>query len=723
MSSISGVPDDAQFALLRLIAGSSSSEEVLNAICRAVEARAWGCTCAVLLVDQETRIIRLAAAPSLSPELRVDAAGRARKAELSTSGGPGALLQSIRSLEALEELPAWQPWTKDLREQGVKSCTLMPVLSLDLRPVGAFLVLSETPRKLSRGEVGYLRDLARLSSLLFDGIPNTAHGVARLEDHMPAVSALWNAIEGRRWIDRMMKAFPDMVYIFDPIQQRLVYISPSCEQVVGYTMSELLAMGSGILERLIHPDDKERVSNLLAIWAGASESEVRTVQYRAAHKTAGWRWISQRSFVAASDESRRPVASFGIMQDVTEARLREQRLHSAEHMESLGRMAGGIAHDFNNLLSVILHSADTIGETLAALPSSSVANEANRDLVNAAVRARDLVQRILAFSQLGERNHEHFLPEEALGQALRFMRSTKPSAVAVNVDVEAGIGMVEGDSLQIQQVMLNLLANAEYALRGVDRPRLNISLRSSASPFNTGNTGDTGKVASSAKGVLLQIRDNGNGMTAEVLERVFEPFFTTKPVGEGTGLGLAVSLGVIQSHGGQIKLKSEAGVGTTVEVWLPLLEAVGEKSSIKPAGPPAGNLRQAAFRTESSASPRKLRIALVDDEPAVARAFARILTTLGHEVHAITDPIEALRVLTDSDQTFDVLFTDQSMPGMSGTELARAVHAVNAGLPILLCSGFNRVPDDSAESDTGIHAFLNKPLDRDQVRRVLDSLP
>lgn len=719
MSSISGVPDDAQFALLRLIAGSSSSEEVLNAICRAVEARAWGCTCAVLLVDQETQMIQLAAAPSLSPELRVDAAGRARQAELSTSGGPGALLQSIRSLEALEELPAWRPWTKDLREQGVRSCTLMPVLSIDLRPVGAFLVLSETPRKLSRGEVGYLRDLARLSSLLFDGIPDTAHGAARLLDHMPAVSALWNAIEGRRWIDRMMKAFPDMVYIYDPIQERLIYISPSCEQVVGYTMPELLAMGSGILG-LIHPDDKDRVSDLLVTWSGANEAEVRTVQYRAAHKTAGWRWISQRSFVAASDESGRPIASFGIMQDVTEARLREQRLHSAEHMESLGRMAGGIAHDFNNLLSVILHSADTIGETLAVLPSSSVANEANSDLINAAVRARDLVQRILAFSQLGERNHEHFLPEEALDRALRFMRAIKPSAVAVNVDVEAGIGMVEGDSLQIQQVMLNLLANAEYALRGVHKPELNISLRSSASPFDAGGTGN---VASSAKGVLLQIRDNGNGMTAEVLERVFEPFFTTKPVGEGTGLGLAVSLGVIQSHGGQIKLKSEAGIGTTVGVWLPLLEAIGKKSSIEPAGPPAEDPRQAASRTESSASPRKLRIALVDDEPAVARAFARILTTLGHEVHAITDPIEALRVLTDSDQTFDVLFTDQSMPGMSGTELARAVHAVNAGLPILLCSGFNRVSDDSAESATGIHAFLNKPLDRDQVRRVLDSLP
>ena len=728
MSLISGVPDNTQFALLRLIAGSSSSVEVLNAICRSVEERIKGCTCAVLLVDPQTHVASFAAAPSLPHELINDTSGAPHKIALSTTGGPGSLLRSIRSMEELEALPAWNVHARALRRHGMTACTVMPVLSLDLRPVGAFLVSCRTPGKFSAAEIGYLRDTARLASLLFDGIPEAWNGAGRLPGHSPAVTALWNAIEGRRWIDRIMKAFPDMVYIFDQTERRLVYISRSCERVTGYTMSELLALGSGLLDHLVHPDDNERVRSFLDKWSQVTESTVRSIQYRAAHKTAGWRWISQRSFVASIDEGGHPTASFGIMQDVTESRLREQRLHQTERLEALGRMAGGIAHDFNNLLSVILLSSEIIDEVLQTIPEPSVAREANTDLKDAAVRARDLVQRLMASSQTIEKNREYFRPGEILSHALYFIRGTLAPSVVLNTEMEVGTGLVEGDSLQIRNAMLNILANAAYALRDVSNPRLDVHLSFSARELEPDDADAPGR------GVLLVFRDNGVGMEPATLERAFEPFFTTRPAGEGVGLGLAVALGVVRSHGGQLRMHSKPGMGTTVEMWLPLVEAAGERqeatrlNSDSNAKPLDRQPVEVGISADLTSMPRRQkhrarRIALVDDEPAVARACARILTAMGHEVTAITDPREALRVLMNPDSAFDVLFTDQSMPGMTGTELARAVHAVNADLPILLCSGFNSVPADETQSDAAIHAFLSKPLDRNQLRRVLDSLP
>ena len=372
--------------------------------------------------------------------------------------------------------------------------------------------------------------------------------------------------------------------------------------------------------------------------------------------------------------------------------------------EALGRLAGGIAHDFNNLLTVILHSAESVNDALSVEHRiDSATREASADVIAAATRARDLVHRILTFSRMRDAARERFSLTDVVAEAVRFFEASKPSTLELDVQLTDERCELEGDPSQFQQVVLNLCANAEYALRSARDANLEIWLTPELITVGESSTLAPGRWAH------LVVRDNGSGMSEEALARVFEPFFTTKPQGDGTGLGMAVTLGIVQAHGGQVQVHSQLGRGTEVDVWVPLLESDVERLASRPmlVGAPA---------------PRARRVLVVDDEPAVARALARLLSSLGHHVATTTDPEAALQDIVRDPMAFDVVLTDQTMPGMTGDALARAVLSIRPDLPVVLCSGFSEHYQlDDAQRD-GISAFLTKPLDREQVRSVLDEL-
>jgi PAS domain S-box-containing protein len=693
MTSTSGVPDSDLRALLGAVAAASSFEGSLDAICHGVEALLRDARCTILLVDRVARVLEPGSAPSMPADFVALTRHFPIDADSATCGRAAATRQVVIT-EDITTAPSWSRWAAMVEPFGLRSCWSVPILTLDATVVGTFAIYRQRVGAPAEYELRLMEDVARVAALL----------IGRSQDHRTVASedTLRDAIESRRFIDRIMQAIPDVVYTFDLAERRMTFVTPSCERVVGYSVAEIMELGAELWMRLVHPEDLAALAVYTGSWKDTMDPVVRSIEYRILHRTGGWRSLVQRSLVLSRDAQGQPTTTLGVLQDVTEIRLSEQRLRQAERMEALGRLAGGIAHDFNNLLTVILHSAESVDGAI----TDGAAREANADVMAAATRARDLVHRILTFSRMREAVRERFRLTDVVGEAVRFFVASKPSTLELDVQLTGECCELEGDASQFQQVVLNLCANAEYALRGVRDAQLEVWLTPEII------TDDTAASMQMAPGrwAHLTVRDNGSGMSEDALARVFEPFFTTKPQGDGTGLGMAVTLGIVQSHGGHVQVHSQLHRGTTVEVWVPLLESGKE---VRPAPVPV---------VDTTRAPRARRVLVVDDEPAVARALTRLLTSIGHEVTTETDPEEALQSVVRNPMAFDVILTDQTMPGMTGDALARAVLSIRPDLPVVLCSGYSEHYQLDDSQRDGIRAFLTKPLDREQVRSVLDSL-
>jgi CheY-like chemotaxis protein len=290
-------------------------------------------------------------------------------------------------------------------------------------------------------------------------------------------------------------------------------------------------------------------------------------------------------------------------------------------------------------------------------------------------------------------------------EALKMLRSTLPATIDIQTDISREGTQVFADPTSIHQVVVNLCTNAQRAIgsgKGTLQVTLkNVSLLSSQIPSDL-NTG-------SGPFVELAIRDNGKGMDEKTLSRIFEPYFTTREQGEGTGLGLAVTRGIIQEHKGFIKVKSVPGQGSVFYIYLP---AVEEDLTV------LDEKQEAPFPTGHE------RVLFIDDEPAIVSFGRLLLGRLGYHVCTETDSITALAKFKDDPSAFDLVITDQTMPGLTGLELARSMLRLRPDLPIILCTGYSAALSAKEAYAVGIKSFLAKPLDTrilaEAVRGLLD---
>jgi PAS domain S-box-containing protein len=426
-----------------------------------------------------------------------------------------------------------------------------------------------------------------------------------------------------------------------------------------------------------------------------------------------------------------------IVRDVTEqhqaAAERQQlqdQFYQAQKMEALGRLSGGIAHDFNNILAAIIGYASFLTEDL---PEGSETRDFARQVLSAGNRAKDLVQQILAFSRTHDTRRDPIDLVAVVNETLTMLWATMPATVSLEGRVAAARMMVKGDTTQIGQVLMNLCVNARDALpddRGailVELTHADIDggcsdgLRSAdAAPgksvmrIRSEEDGKrqrmwVGALAAPGRCARIKVSDTGTGMDRATMERMFEPFFTTKSVGKGTGLGLAAVHGIVTAHGGAITIDSVAGKGTTFEILLPLAEA-----EIVDEAPPESAI----------ASRGRELVLLVEDEATVAAMTSRCLERLGYEVAGCDDPLFALQVFEEDPDVWDIVITDQTMPGLSGEELARCILQRRPALPVVLCTGYSETVNEESARSMGIAAFLHKPVDPNKlaatVRAVLD---
>ncbi|MBN2081931.1 response regulator [bacterium] len=382
--------------------------------------------------------------------------------------------------------------------------------------------------------------------------------------------------------------------------------------------------------------------------------------------------------------------------DISEQRRLEQQIRQTQKLEALGTLAGGIAHDFNNILFAILGNTEL---SLDEVKADSELASYLREIEQAALRAADLVSHILSFSRRTELKLEPLDMSAVVADALKLIRATLPANIAIRRVGDMTNTRVLGDVTQLHQVIMNLATNAGHAMRDtggvlevevseclVDQEVVELYPQLKPGPH-----------------VLLRITDSGHGMSPEVLQNIFDPFFTTKGQGEGTGMGLSVVHGIVTGMDGAIAVTSKPRAGTTVRIYLPCstAEPVEHREIDQPQ--PAGGEH----------------VLLVDDEEAIVKVMSRILVSLGYRVSAFTSAREALKAFRDRPGDFDIVVTDQTMPWITGRELAIKIIDARPDLPVILCSGFSDVIDAEGAEQLGISEYLNKPVTKTALAKAV----
>ena len=395
------------------------------------------------------------------------------------------------------------------------------------------------------------------------------------------------------------------------------------------------------------------------------------------------------------DEGGRPNKVIGAIQDVTERRALEDQLRQSQRMESIGRLAGGIAHDFNNLLQVILGNADI------ALRDPTK-QTALIEIKMAAQRAAELTRQLLAFGR-----RQTFTPadldlNELISELTPLLRRMLGERVRVDFQNAPQPSAVSADRGQMEQVLINLCINARDAMPDGGQIAIRLELLTPDERFRLHRPW-----ASATRYALMSVTDSGSGMEPEVRARAFEPFFTTKDAGAGTGLGLAVVFGIVQQHRGEIEIESTPGGGTTARVYLPALE-----HAPKPA----------PRNVEVIAPGGSETLLVVEDEVMVQKLVVNVLKSAGYRVLAARDGQEALKLFEREMDRISLVLVDMIMPGMSGRELERRMHAVRPKLAVLYTTGYAADPAEIAE--LGGERVLYKPYDRNvllnEIRAMLD---
>ncbi len=381
----------------------------------------------------------------------------------------------------------------------------------------------------------------------------------------------------------------------------------------------------------------------------------------------------------------------------------ERQLRQAQKMEAIGQLTGGIAHDFNNILTSV------IGYLVLGLERAEVLGDPKlqRQLGQAhlaAQRARELIAQMLAFArrQRGERRPLSLAP--LVSQTLQLLRATLPSSLTLDFQATAGDDetQVSADAVQLEQVLFNLCINARDAIQGPGSIRVRLGLHGGA--WRCASCRAAGHAQ---RWVALSVADSGSGIDGDLLERIFEPFVSSKEVGRGSGMGLAMVHGIVHDHGGHVSVATMHGAGSVFQLLLPPAPAL--LSAVPPAELP-----------KSATTPALCgRVMVVDDEAMVGEFMAERIDGWGIEVVLQRDPSQALAWLQDPANEVDLLITDQTMPQLSGLELAQRATALRPGLPVLLYSG-NAEGFDAAEVQRhGVCAVLRKPVDAEVLRAAL----
>ncbi|MFP4475871.1 MAG: PAS domain S-box protein [Desulfatibacillaceae bacterium] len=468
--------------------------------------------------------------------------------------------------------------------------------------------------------------------------------------------------------------------------------------VVNPSMEILLDMSAGEIEGLT---DKELFGPETAELTRDVDRRIlrgEVVERELVVKVGNERFIYQVTRVPIRDKSGAINGICGIARDVSRTKQLESQLRQAQKMEAIGTLAGGIAHDFNNILSPVMVYTQLASRSLGKPETAAGYLD---EVLRASRRAKDLIAQMLAFSRKSEIETKPVYGQHIISEALKLVRSFIPTTVELVTHVDKGTGPILADPTQIHQVLLNLCTNAYHAMADTGGT-LTVEYRETRAGEEDPVMGES---LEPGEYVRLAVSDTGQGMAAEVVERIFDPYFTTKIDGEGTGLGLSIVHGIVKSLNGEVAVTSEPGAGTTFALYIPRYDS--EPDQPAETAPEPGLPRG----TE--------RIMFVDDEHTNAYMGKPLLEALGYSVACHTSSVQALKTFREAPMDFDLVITDLTMPGMRGDALAAEMTRIRPDMPVVICTGFIENIADREPAELNCRAFLHKPLDMGTTARVV----
>ncbi len=493
----------------------------------------------------------------------------------------------------------------------------------------------------------------------------------------------------------LLQSSADAVVIYD-MEGTVQYVSPTFTRLFGWTLDELAG------KRISFVPESERGRTMAVIMDllehGTPCSGFETIRA----DRQGKRIQVSISASRYDDHDGNPAGMLVILRDISAQKQLESRLSQAHKMEAIGTLAGGIAHDFNNILQAIS------GYTQLLLMKKDTEHPDYEKLVaieRSARRAAELTERLLIF---GRKKESHLQPvdlNQEIGQAIEILGRTIPKMIRIETDLEENLGIINGDPVQLEQVAMNIAVNARDAMS--DGGRLRFRTRGvrldddAVLPHPDLPPGEY---------VLFEISDTGCGMDAETLEHIYEPFFTTKPMGEGTGLGLAMVYGIVKSHGGAVVCSSREGEGTVFCIYFPVLPP---DQTLKPKrtgeGPPLGGDE---------------RILLVDDEQSILDIGCDILGRYGYDPMTAKSGEEALEIYRKDMERIDLVILDLNMPGMGGKKCLEGLRDLSRAVKVVVATGHTSSDQAREVLELGATRFVPKPYRLKDllkiVREVLD---
>ncbi len=485
----------------------------------------------------------------------------------------------------------------------------------------------------------------------------------------------------------------DCVVIVD-LEGTIIYVNPAFLSMTEYVRDEVLRKPVSVLADRI---DEQSVYRTVPGSLAAGEMWAGLVSGR---KKDGGRFEAEVTVSPVRSAARSITSYVAVARDVTEERQLERQLRQAQKMEAIGTLAGGIAHDFNNIIAAIIGFAEMAMDDAA---ENTPIRRFLDQILRSGMRGRDLVRQILTFSRQTDTERKPVQVSLVVKEALKLLRASIPATIEIRQDIPADSGMTLADATEIHQVVINLVTNAAHAMTAKGGV-----LKVAVCDFHLDDEMEAPDGGMPPRAYLrLTVSDTGHGMERTTIDRIFDPFFTTKKKGEGTGLGLSVVQGIVKAHGGAITVESTVGRGTTFNVYLPRVE--DERRMETTVAPVQGGTEHILF---------------VDDEEALVELAKETLERLGYKVTATTSSARALTLFRKDPRKYDVVITDQTMPHMTGIELAGELIAVREAVPVILCTGFSQTVSQEEAEELGVREFLFKPVVKREmaaaIRRVLD---
>ncbi|MEO6056169.1 MAG: GAF domain-containing protein [Gemmatimonadales bacterium] len=670
-----------QSRLLEQIAVGLDLDAVLDRVVRFTAAHGSAIVAAVMLLDPEVRVLRLAGGQSLPATLRRVLA----EVPIEPDGCPSAVAALRREPVVVPDLaaePAAEAWRGPLLEQGIRAAWSTPLFATDGMLLGTLDIHYREPRVPDAAD----RELVELAG----------HLAALAIERDRSRQAL---ARGARLLEQVLDTLPVGVWVVER-DGRIMFGNPAGRQIWGGAHDsglEGFAAYRGWWAESGEPIAPEEWAAARALLQGeTSLDEVVQIEgFDGTHKTILNSAVPLRSLDGSIE------GAILVQQDITaqcagqEAlRRSEEQLRHVQKMEAVGQLAGGIAHDFNNLLTGILSYSDLV---LQELREGDPIRGDIEQIRQAGERAATLTRQLLAFSRRQVLQPRVLSLNGSVTELGSMFRRLLGADVALELELDPGLWYVRADPSQLEQVLVNLVVNARHAMPAGGRVTITTANRHAPAPGAA--TGD----AEASAYATLSVRDTGVGMDVPTQARIFEPFFTTRVAGKGTGLGLSTVYGIVEQSGGHIAVESAPGQGATFTIFLP-----------RHAGPGDAGPRQPPDRRALPGGTETLL--LVEDEAAVRASARRLLERHGYTVVEARHGADALRIVEAGDH-IDMVLTDLVMPEMGGRELVERLRARQPSLKVLYMSGYSEravTVDGVMPPATG---FVEKPFTMEQLTR------